>query len=58
MRHCRQSAYARYRSCLQKMFFSNRSAALSFANRHGYHEQRAYECPHCPGWHLTKKKSW
>lgn len=59
MRHCRQSAYARYRGCLQKMWFSTRHAALSFAHRRRHYEQRAYQCPHgCQGFHLTKKKSW
>lgn len=56
MRGSRQSAYARYRGCLQKMWFSGRDAALYFAHRHRHHDQRAYHCPHgCGGWHLTKK---
>lgn len=48
--------------CENKLRYEDKKAALSQRNRilnghrrHRPEDLRAYPCPHCKGWHLTKR---
>jgi len=46
------------RSCHMKHRYFDEISALIVANKragYGAPPLRAYQCPHCRGWHLTKK---
>lgn len=56
-------------TCHGKTYYAKRKDAVTAMNhvlggkgrhmRHGRPEHlRAYPCPDCGGWHLTKKESW
>lgn len=48
-------------ACGRKRRYKNRTDAENMARlrmRNGAPPLRAYHCPHCDGWHLTKRESW
>ena len=50
-----------YRSCLRKKRYKTKEDALATAVRsldRGVGFLRAYECPYCGGWHLTRAESY
>ncbi|MCW8128939.1 MAG: hypothetical protein KIS92_01015 [Planctomycetota bacterium] len=42
--------------CARKKPFKSARHATRFAERRGFHGQRAYRCPVCGKYHLTKQK--
>lgn len=70
--HIRGQRTARV-TCHGKVYYASRKDAVTMMNHHmnpGRHSDRprhrhgrpeflrAYPCPDCGGWHLTKKKAW
>ena len=63
VKEARQDLYRKLHSgqngrlaCSRKRQFDTEELAINFSRRRGF-KQRAYQCPHCYCWHLTKKET-
>jgi hypothetical protein len=56
-----ECGYYSYMACGRKVRYRNKATAMRVAKKRiadGVPYLRVYYCPHCGGWHLTKKESW